>query len=194
MQNNYASYTPKSIVKYVRDGLIEQEHYGIIALLGENGDYQEFGQSNDYPFFIRSCAKPLQASLMFDFEIDKELDSQEIALCCASHAGEKVHLKIAENFIKKMGLNESYLKCGMHKPFSKSAIKDFYQNGEIQNILQNNCVGKHILMLAICQKKVYRILEKKDSKSYINIANILFQHFCTIGKGEFYAGHQAGFE
>ena len=47
-------------------------------------------------------------------------DEDELAFCCGSHAGENCHVEIAERMLKKIGLNENYLKCGIHEPLSRT--------------------------------------------------------------------------
>ncbi|MDR1327049.1 MAG: asparaginase [Heliobacteriaceae bacterium] len=131
-----------SLVKYIRDGLVEQEHFGFIVLANKEKVIERIGEDHDYPYFLRSCAKPLQASLAADYGLD--FTPEEIALCCASHAGEEIHVEIARNFLKRTGVKESDLKCGLHRPLSKSVPA-----GQ-ETVFHNNCIGKHIMMLAIC--------------------------------------------
>lgn len=146
---------PELLVEYVRDGLVEQEHYGFIVLSDKNRAFDFTGDAKNYPFYLRSCAKPLQASLIIDYGMDKfyNMTEDEIALCCASHAGEEIHVNTAMRLLKKIDLDESYLKCGLHKPLSKTEQAKMLQSGASVNILQNNCSGKHIMMLGLCKMK-----------------------------------------
>lgn len=143
------------LIKYIRDGLIEQEHYGYLMVSDKKRIIDSHGEAKDTPFYLRSCAKPLQASLIIDYGVDKYFDmtSEEIALCCASHAGEELHVNTAKKFLAKIGLDESYLKCGYHKPISPKEQEKLLLNNEHETIFHNNCVGKHIMMLAICKVK-----------------------------------------
>lgn len=146
---------PTLLVEFERDGLVEREHYGFIVLADKNRAFDFTGDAKNYPFYLRSCAKPLQASLLIDFGMDKhyEMTEEEIAICCASHAGEEVHVKTAVGLLKKIGLDESYLKCGFHKPLSKTEQNKMLLSGTRENIIQNNCSGKHIMMLGLCKMK-----------------------------------------
>ncbi len=121
-------------VEYFRDGLVEEFHDGICVDL--NG-------SDTEPYFLRSCAKPLQASLILDCGID--FSDEELALCCGSHAGEECHIKVAHGILDKLGLNESYLKCGIHEPLAG------LKAGEVATPIHNNCSGKHLGFLAVCK-------------------------------------------
>lgn len=133
-------------IKHIRNGLIEEEHSGYALTLNR-------GESPNTLYYLRSCAKPLQASLMIDYEIDKKFDltSEEIALCCASHAGEKCHTDIAERLLNKFGLKYDDLKCGLHRPLSRTRQDEMLLNNEEYNYFHNNCVGKHLLFLALCK-------------------------------------------
>lgn len=144
MLNNF--YEPAILVQHIRDGLIEREHRGFVVLK-KNNTYKTIGNSKNYPIYLRSCAKPLQATLMIDENLDKKfnLTSEEIAICCASHAGEKCHVKTAKNLTKKFKLKKNQIKCGFHKPLAKSVKTNK------NSVFFNNCVGKHILMLALCK-------------------------------------------
>ena len=146
------------LVEHIRDGLIEEEHEGSVLTLN-------MGNGTDYPYYLRSCAKPLQASLMIDYGLDKkyELSLEEVALCCASHAGEKCHTDIAKKLLEKFGLEYNWLKCGLHAPLYDKNTKE-----EI-TYFHNNCVGKHILFLALCKENGW------DIKSYDSIENPLQQ-------------------
>lgn len=158
---------PEVLVKYIRDGLIEQQHYGYLIVADKRHIIDSNGESDGYPFYLRSCAKPLQASLLIDYGMDIRYDMslQEIALCCASHAGEKIHVNTAKELLKKICLDESYLKCGFHKPISKTAKEELLLNGGSESIYHNNCIGKHIMMLALCKMNGWN-LENYDEPSH----------------------------
>jgi L-asparaginase II len=51
--------------------------------------------------------------------------------------------------LRKIGLEPSALKCGVHEPFSKEVTQGLRERGERPDVLQNNCSGKHTGMLAL---------------------------------------------
>lgn len=123
-------------VDYIRDGLIEEFHEGVcVKLTG--------AENPPEPYYLRSCAKPLQSSLLIDYSID--LTPAELAFCSGSHAGEKCHVDIAYRIMEKTGLDESLLKCGIHEPLAG------LEYGEQAKAVHNNCSGKHIGFLAVCK-------------------------------------------
>ena len=150
------------LVEHYRHGLIEEEHSGYVMTLHK-------GDVNDYPYYLRSCAKPLQASLLVDYGLDEmfDLTSEEIALICASNAGEKCHTDIAERLLKKFGLDYDSLKCGMHKPLSRTRQDEMLITKEPVTYLHNNCIGKHLLFLVLCKVNGW------DMKTYDEVDNPL---------------------
>ena len=144
--------SPDILVKYVRDGLVEQEHYGYALVQNKIHVLDRVGECGNYPFYLRSCAKPLQASLIIDFGMDLtyEMTEEEIAVCCASHAGEPCHIEILKGLLKKIGISEDKLQCGIHEPLSKTERERMLLDNETPSVLHNNCSGKHIMMLGLC--------------------------------------------
>ena len=85
-------------INYIRDGLTEEFHEGFVS----------FGKDNfETPYFLRSCAKPLQATLLVDYGIT--LTTEELAVICGSHAGEECHLKIIKSLLDKFKISEKLL-------------------------------------------------------------------------------------
>lgn len=143
MQNHQQ---PTTLTRHIRDGLLEEEHFGFITRVGRSGVLEAFGDTKGEPFYLRSCAKPLQASVIVDYDLP--LTEQEIALACGSNAGEKCHYETAHGFAEKFGIKAEDLKCGIHKPLSKTSQTEINE----PDVFHNNCIGKHLTMLALCKK------------------------------------------
>lgn len=157
---------PALLLEYIRDGLCEQSHFGFIKLVDlKKGVLAHFGEDNDCAFYQRSCAKPLQASLLIDNGIANHfnLSSEEIAISCASHTGTNIHTNIIKTYLEKIGCKKNDLKCGLQQPISKPEQEKLLLSGKQPDILQNNCSGKHTFMLAFCKK------ENLDKTNYPDI-------------------------
>lgn len=150
-------------VEYVRDGLVEEFHEGFFMLLSKPYDTM--------PYYLRSCAKPLQATLLVDYGID--LSEEELALCCGSHAGEECHIKVAKQILDRFDIDESYLKCGVHAPLARSMQDKMLLRGEKARAIHNNCSGKHIGFLVICKIKGWEMTtyDKPDHPLQVAIKN-----------------------
>jgi L-asparaginase II len=76
--------------------------------------------------------------------------TKEIALMCASHNGEEIHVQTAKSMANKLGFDESHYECGNHAPYDKMSSKKARHTG--YTAFHNNCSGKHSGMLAIAKK------------------------------------------
>ncbi len=144
---------PEILAKYLRGTLVEQEHFGFRMLARKNHIIEYTGETGHYPFYLRSCAKPLVASLLIDYGMDIKYDltDEEIAICSSSHAGEDVHVEVQNGLLAKIGLDESYIKCGVSAPLSQTKRREMILDNDFGNVLRNNCAGSHIMMLGLCQ-------------------------------------------
>jgi L-asparaginase II len=137
----------------VRGNTVESIHRGhYIVIDGEGRTIAAAGDPSTVTFF-RSACKPHQsiplitsgAADAFGFTED------EIAMACASHSGETMHVEIVRRMLEKIGMSESDLKCGTHFPFSEAESRRMQRAGETPTPLQNNCSGKHVGMLALAK-------------------------------------------
>ena len=154
-------------VDYVRDGLIEESHEGFWVTAKQIKSFSLDTECST-PYFLRSCAKPLQAVLLVDNGID--LTQEELAFCCGSHAGEDCHIEIASNLLRKLDIDEKLLRCGVHAPLSKSMQKKMLLRGEEATVLHNNCSGKHIGFLALCKKNNWNLETYEEPAHPLQIA------------------------
>lgn len=159
---------PHLLLEQSRAELIELQHYGYIAYCDKHKNIKTLGKTNRYPFFHRSAAKPLQACVIKDFKTKAfyNLTDEEIAVCCASHTGEPVHVEIIQSILAKAGLSEKDLKCPAIEPLNKEEQKKHTKFSP----LHNNCSGKHTLMLAICAQMGWDTTNYLEKNSPIQIA------------------------
>ena len=141
------------LVEVWRGPIIESLHRGhLIAVDGDGKPIAELGDPEAITF-IRSSAKPFQAiPLVASGAADRfGLSEKEIAIACGSHSGEPIHVETVQSILRKIGLDASALKCGVHEPFSVEVARDLVKNQQPPNVLQNNCSGKHAGMLALAK-------------------------------------------
>ncbi len=142
---------PEPLVEVRRGSITESRHRGhIVAVDGDSRIVARLGVPETLTF-LRSSAKPFQCiPLIASGAADRfGFNDQEIALACASHNGEPIHTETAASMLRKIGLDETALKCGAHEPFSSEVVRQMRARHEQPNVLQNNCSGKHAGMLAL---------------------------------------------
>ena len=103
--------------------------------------------------YPRSAIKILQAlPLVESGAADAAgVTDQELALACASHSGETIHVETACAMLEKSGHSVDMLACGSHWPIGDEAARALAASGHRPTPLHNNCSGKHAGMLALAK-------------------------------------------
>ncbi|MGB7069455.1 MAG: asparaginase [Pyrinomonadaceae bacterium] len=142
---------PAILAEVVRGGTTESVHRGHLIIIDGNGrELASLGDPGTATFFRSSC-KPFQAiPLIASGAADRfAFDESEIALACASHSGEAVHVETSRGMLEKIGLSETDLRCGSHLPFYEKEASLMLRNEMEPTQFHNNCSGKHAAMLAV---------------------------------------------
>ena len=136
-----------------RGSQIESFHTGSVAVVDALGHLLAYFGDPGLRTCLRSAAKPFQAIPLLEYGgIDEyELTGEEIALTCASHAGEPAHVSTAAALLRKGEFDEDDLLCGAHWPNDEKSANDLRVAGEQPSPLHNNCSGKHAGMLLATQ-------------------------------------------
>jgi len=142
---------PVPVVEVRRGSITESRHRGHIAAVDGDGRVAAHLGVPETLTYLRSSAKPFQSlPLVASGAADHfHFTEKEVAISCASHNGEPIHTETVAAMLRKIGLTESALKCGVHEPFSADEAARLRERGERPNVLHNNCSGKHTGMLAL---------------------------------------------
>src|SRR5438874_7187394 len=137
------------LAKVYRGDHLESIHRGSIAVVDSLGRLLAFAGDPAFVTCLRSAAKPFQALPLLEYGGDEEYDltGEEIAVTCASHGGEAIHVATAAALLRKGDFDEEDLLCGAHLPYDEKAAADLRASGEQPSPLHNNCSGKHAGML-----------------------------------------------
>jgi L-asparaginase II len=137
------------MLRVTRGPLVESLHRGAVAAF-QGGKTLFAAGDADAPVFLRSSAKPFQAmALLLSGAAEAHgLGDDEIAVACASHGAEEIHLAAVRSLQRKCGVPPEALGCGAHPPASTRASLDLARGGGKPETLHNNCSGKHTAMLA----------------------------------------------
>jgi len=129
----------------------ENIHHGSVAVVDAQGRLIASAGDVASPMFTRSCLKPFQAlPLIAQWTERYGLDDTDVALLCASHNGEPMHVERVAALLARFGASETDLACGTHTPYFFGATGQISPAGARYTALHHNCSGKHsgMLMLA----------------------------------------------
>ncbi len=171
------------IGKVTRGNQLESVHIIYGVAIDESGKTIAVSGNADYVTCIRSAFKPFQAaaSLKAGAVDAVRFTESELALMCASHSGEDVHVKTAQSMIEKLGYDLSYYECGSHPPYEKDSRHKIIKEGTGLTPYHNNCSGKHAGMLALSKHL------KVDPNGYTKQEHPVQQKILQLA--QLYTGH-----
>lgn len=141
------------LVEFTRGQCVESFHRGAFAILNASGEIIASMGDIAQPVFPRSAIKVLQALPLVESGAAEAagFGNKELALACASHSGEPVHVDVASAMLEKAGLSPDALACGEQWPLESGVARDLARSGGKPTQLHNNCSGKHAGMLAFAR-------------------------------------------
>lgn len=172
------------VVDLKRGNFVDQRFFGIATLYGFSGgkpvEILKIGNENGYPFFLRSLLKPIQASIMADYNTAGHygFSDAEIAVMQASHAGEKIHTDLVLSILKWTGLSEDFLKCPAISPLCPNVLK----TDELPRKVHNNCSGKHAMLLAVSKQLGFSLENYTDVNH--SVQKLVLDKICELAEIE----------
>lgn len=143
---------PAPVAVLLRRGAhVESEHRVAYAVADVDGRVLQAAGDIERPVFPRSAIKPLQALATVESGAADRfgVTEQELALACASHSGEPVHVRLVEAWLARLGLDAAALECGAHPPLHGPSAERLVAAGRAPERLHNNCSGKHAGMITL---------------------------------------------
>ncbi|HEX6509647.1 MAG TPA: asparaginase [Chloroflexota bacterium] len=140
------------LVADMRGGYLGSLHRGSVAVSDSAGRVILAAGDPQQRAFLRSAAKPFQViPAILSGALERfRVTERELAVLCASHNAEPMHIDAVLTVLGKIGLSESALHCGAHPPLSQSAAVDRWRHGIDPTPVCNNCSGAHAGMLLAC--------------------------------------------
>lgn len=155
---------PEELVLVYRGDLVENIHRGDMAVADVKGRVIASVGDISKKSYMRSAAKPIQAvNVVMSGALEEYgITDKELAIMCASHRGDKEHVETINGILGKLGLDKSFLKCGVLKPLDEKRASEMLRDGVEFDEVTCNCSGKHSGMLATCQKRGYPLENYTD--------------------------------
>jgi L-asparaginase II len=138
------------VIESLRGGFLESVNFGAVAVTDVRGRVVASCGDPQWTTFTRSTLKALQALSFMQSGAARDLDftPQNLAMMCASHSGEPMHVEQVQSMLDKAGVTYQRLQCGCHVPY--------YVDQGVGPVpahideRMHNCSGKHSGMLAHC--------------------------------------------
>ncbi len=144
MKNN-----PLTVDVY-RGHMVESSHKVHCIVMDKDGQVLESWGDEQRMISPRSSLKLLQVLPFIESgAVDAlGLGDEEIALACASHNAEQVHIEKVQGWLARMGLCVDDLACGGHLSINQARAHEMIRNQEPMTAFLSDCSGKHAAMLS----------------------------------------------
>ncbi len=156
------------VAEIVRSGFVEGHHYGSLVALAADGSVDWSVGSVDVPFLPRSCNKPIQALAMVQLGLD--LPPDLLALVCASHSGEAIHIDGVRRILAVTDLDESVLQTPPDFPLDDAVREEAIGAGRARDRISMNCSGKHAGMLVTCRVNGWELATYREPDHPLQLA------------------------
>lgn len=146
------SFVP--LIEVTRGDLAECQHWGAVAVVNREGKVLAKAGDPYAVTFTRSTIKAFQALPFMQSGGARALGwgAADLAMLCASHSGEPMHVQQVEHMLASVNQNYRVLQCGCHAPmFAALALPGMYlPPGFVADERHHNCSGKHAGFVAYC--------------------------------------------
>ena len=141
------------LVELTRGKLVESVHRGAVAVVRADGALCFAVGDVSSQIYPRSSLKPLQAMVLVESGAADAfgLTDEHVALACASHSGEPMHVDRIADWLERVGLTEQDLACGSQPTRYEPRLVEMIRSGETPKRLHNNCSGKHAGFLTVAR-------------------------------------------
>ncbi len=141
------------MAEVTRGVMVESRHRAAVAVVDAGGQVVLSAGDIERPVYARSAIKSLQAIPFIESGAADAfgVSDPEIALACASHAGEPRHVETVLAWLERIGCSVEDLQCGAHLPNNTAAAHALIARGAEPSAAHNNCSGKHAGFLTLAR-------------------------------------------
>lgn len=153
------------MVRVVRSGFDESVHFGSAAVADTEGRLHAWAGDPQRVVFARSSMKPLQATVSAGLA-GEILTDAEMAVMCASHNGETVHVETVRALLERAGLGFDSLRCPPDRPIDPESARSVAE----PRPEYHNCSGKHAGMLLASVRQGWELDSYRDPSHPLQLA------------------------
>jgi L-asparaginase II len=172
-----------SVAHTFRGRYPENWHLGAVAVVAPRGNLVASIGDPQVRCFMRSTVKPIQALplVVAGGPEHLELEQEDLALLCASHAGTLLHTERVARLLEVGGFEVDDLVCGSHLPLCETTADEMRRNGLQPSALHSNCSGNHTGVLLACNLLGYPIDGYTDPDHPLKLKVLeLVARFCDL--------------
>ena len=142
---------PVPLAEIWRGEFLESVHLGHAVICNGAGEIVQAWGNADEIVLPRSSSKMLQGiPLITSGAADAAgLNTEQLALACASHQGAAIHTDRVSAWLNDLGLCDDDMRCGPQMPSDNPAKTELIKTDASPCQIHNNCSGKHAGFLTL---------------------------------------------
>ncbi|MEM6384692.1 MAG: asparaginase [Pseudomonadota bacterium] len=137
------------LVETTRGPFLESRHFGHAVIARADGEIVAAWGNPQKLVLPRSSHKMLQALPLVESGAAQGLTSEHLALACASHSAEEIHVSRVSKWLHDLGYGEHSLCCGPTPSLDPERRHQMIRDGEAHTRLHSDCSGKHAGFLTL---------------------------------------------
>lgn len=137
------------LVEVSRGAIVESRHFGHAVVANGRGEIIASWGDPAKIVLPRSSAKMLQALPLLESGAGRSLSPEQLALACASHSAEDMHVHRVRDWLGALGLSVDDLCCGPTPPLGEEVRTRMIRDGQPFTRLHSDCSGKHAGFLTL---------------------------------------------
>lgn len=165
-----------------RGPFVESRHRGHVVEVDISGRVEMGVGDPDYVTSLRSAVKPFALAALLDAGAAKEfhLTDPEIAVMAASHHGEDSHVRTIQAVLRRAGLSQSLLACGLEgAPADHRTAARLAREGETPSQIRHMCSGFHTASLLLSRLSGWTLDDywRPEHPSQLAVAEVVARIF-----------------
>ena len=171
------------LIKEYRGDVVENVHYGTIAIVSSIGDTVAHIGDIEKQTYMRSASKPIQVlpTLLAGLHEKYELTSEEVAMFNSSHWGSNHHKYVLDDIVTKTGIDPEDMVMNPAAATSAAPISNKLKLGRKLNPVEGKdkllhcCSGKHLSLMLLQRELTGKVkgYHLPDSPVQTQIANFI---------------------
>ncbi|WP_108785461.1 asparaginase [Falsiruegeria mediterranea] len=144
---------PVPMTEIWRGPFLESVHLGHAVICDDTGQIVRSWGDPNARIYPRSSAKMIQALPLLSSGAAAKygLNSEHMALACASHNGAAIHTDRVSAWLDHLGMGDDDFRCGPQEPADLDARNGLILDHTSPCQMHNNCSGKHAGFLTLNQ-------------------------------------------
>jgi L-asparaginase II len=175
---------PPVLVEVRRGGFVESRHRGHVVQVDVAGRVERGVGDPLALVSLRSAVKPfsLVAMVQAGAADEFQLSDAELAVMASSHTGEDAHVRTLQGVLRRAGLTQSLLACGVEgMPLDTLTAARLARDGETPGPIRHMCSGFHVASLLLARHSGWTLADywRPEHASQVAVADVIARIFGT---------------